>query len=135
MADATTDERVDALARLAALELDEAERAALPAQLDQILHDVETGNVQVRAVTPELDEIPALLHQLAGRVTLAFFALALTLATAVIFPDPGAGALRIVLCILCGLGAAAAWTVLFWWHVVGRGKPLRLAPLLRFFRR
>jgi hypothetical protein len=27
------------------------------------------------------------------------------------------------------------WTSLFAWHWLGRGKPMRLAPLVKFFRR
>lgn len=107
----------------------------LPDQLGQILHDVETGNVQVRALTPELDDIPSLLHQLAGRLGLTAFAFAMTLCTALVLPGPDAHWARSVLCLACGIASAAAWTVLFWWHVVGRGKPLRLGPLIRIFRR
>lgn len=107
----------------------------LPDQLGQILHDVETGNVQVRAVTPELDDIPTLLHQLAGRLGLTAFAFAMTVCTALVLPGPEAHWARVLLCIGCGVSAAAAWTILFWWHVVGRGKPLRLGPLIRIFRR
>ncbi len=102
----------------------------LPAQLDQILHDVETGSLQIRAVTPELDEIPGLLHQLASRLTLGLFASSLSLAASILVAAGAPG-----LAVLCGLVAAGSWTALFWWHLVGRGKPLRLAPLLRFFRR
>ncbi len=107
----------------------------LPGQLDQILHDVETGNVQVRALTPELDDLPGLLHQLAGRLGLALFAAALTLCAALVLPEGPVPGGRLLLSVLCGLGAAGAWTVLFWWQVVGRGKPLRLRPFVRFFRR
>lgn len=107
----------------------------LPAQLDQVLHDVETGNVQVRAVTPELDDVPDLLHQMAGRLGLAAFASALTVSTALVLVPAEPAPWRVALALLCGLAAAGAWTVLFWWQVVGRGKPLRLRPFLRFFRR
>lgn len=109
--------------------------ARLPAQLDQVLHDVETGNLQIRAVTPALDEVPALLHQMSGRIGLTAFAFAMTLSTAVVVAGADTGWVRVALAVACGLAAAGAWTLLFWWHVVGRGKPLRVAPLLRFFRR
>ncbi|CAG1005675.1 aarF domain-containing kinase [Myxococcaceae bacterium] len=109
--------------------------ARLPAQLDQVLHDVETGSLQIRAVTPELDEVPALLHQMAGRLGLTAFAFAMTLCAAIVLPDADPHWAQITLCVLCALAAAGAWTLLFWWHVVGRGKPLRLAPILRLFRR
>lgn len=109
--------------------------ARLPAQLDQVLHDVETGNLQVRAVTPALDEVPALLHQMSGRIGLTAFAFAMTLCAALVLPDRDPHWARLTLTVTCVLAAAGAWTLLFWWHVVGRGKPLRLAPILRLFRR
>ena len=107
----------------------------LPPKLDQILHDVESGNVQVRAVTPELDDVPDLLHQLAGRLGLTAFAAAMTLAAALLLASDGGAVWRVVLGVSCALTAAGAWTVLFLWHVVGRGKPLRLRPWIRIFRR
>lgn len=107
----------------------------LPPKLDQILHDVETGNLQVRAVTPALDDVPDLLHQLAGRLGLAAFAVSMTLAAALMLAADAAVAWRVLLGVVCALAAAGAWSVLFWWHVVGRGKPLRLRPLIRIFRR
>jgi ubiquinone biosynthesis protein len=107
----------------------------LPGQLDQILHDAETGNFQVRAVTPALDDLPDLVHQLAGRLGLAAFAASLTLAAAIVLPDAAPRWWQTALCVACVVGASSAWTVLFWWQLVGRGKPLRLRPLVRLFRR
>lgn len=109
--------------------------ARLPAQLDQVLHDVETGNLQIRAVTPALDEVPALLHQMSGRMGLTAFAFAMTLSTAIVLPAADPHWARIALAVACALTATGAWTLLLAWHVVGRGKPLRLAPLVRLFRR
>jgi ubiquinone biosynthesis protein len=107
----------------------------LPGQLDQILHDVESGSLQIRAMTPELDQIPGLLHQLAGRLGLTAFAAAMSLCAAIVLPDRDPHWLQLTLCIACAALAAGAWTILFWWHVVGRGKPLRLRPLVKLFRR
>ncbi len=107
----------------------------LPAQLDQVLHDVETGNLQVNAITPGLDEIPALLHQTASRLAIALFAASLSICTALLIAADGAGGGRITLGVLCGLFSAGGWIALFWWHLIGRGKPLKLGPLLKMFRR
>lgn len=107
----------------------------LPAQLDQVLHDVETGNLQVRALTPELDELPALLHQAASRLAVALFAASLSVSAALLFANEAAGGVRIALGVACALLATGGWTTLFWWHLIGRGKPLRLSPILDFFRR
>jgi ubiquinone biosynthesis protein len=107
----------------------------LPEQAAQLLHDLETGNLQVRAMTPELDALPALLHQAAGRTALALFALAMTLCTVLVLPQHTPHWSQIALSVVLGLSAASAWSISFWWHVVGRGKPLKLAPLIRLFRR
>jgi ubiquinone biosynthesis protein len=106
-----------------------------PEQAAQLLHDLETGNLQFRAVTPELDALPALLHQASGRLALALFALSMTLCTVLVVPDQTPHWSRIALSVASGLIAAAAWSISFWWHVVGRGKPLRLSPFIRLFRR
>jgi hypothetical protein len=42
---------------------------------------------------------------------------------------------QLVMTVLLGLAAVASWTALLVWHWFGRGKPMRLAPLVRFFRR
>ena len=33
------------------------------------------------------------------------------------------------------VAAVTGWTTLLAWHWFGQGKPMRLTPLLRFFRR
>ena len=40
-----------------------------------------------------------------------------------------------VLCVLCILLAAGGWTALLWWHVLGRGRPLQVAALMKLLRR
>ena len=107
----------------------------LPGQLDQILHDVESGSFQMRVVTPELDTVPGLLHQMAGRLGLAAFAASLSVCAAIVLPPAGAHWLRWLPFAALVLGAAGGWSVLLGWQAVGRGKPLRLAPILRLFRR
>ncbi len=42
----------------------------VPGQIDQLLHDFESGHLQLRALTPELDELPALAAR-AGRPPVA----------------------------------------------------------------
>jgi ubiquinone biosynthesis protein len=106
----------------------------LPDQIDQVLHDFQTGNMQVRAVTPELDDLPKQIHQVGSRVVLALFAVSMTLATAIVLPD-GKQTFHALLAGACAALASGAWTILFFWHFVARGKPVRVTPLLRFFRR
>jgi ubiquinone biosynthesis protein len=107
----------------------------IPGQVDQLLHDFETGNIMVRAVTPGLDEIPTRLHALGGRISLAAFASATTIAAAIAMPETTQSTPRLVTATVLGISAAIAWTALFAWHWLARGKPLRLMPLVKFFRR
>jgi ubiquinone biosynthesis protein len=107
----------------------------LPGQLEQILHDVESGSFQVRSVTPALDELPNLLHQLGGKIGLALFASALSVCAAVALVGDEPAWWRIVAGVACGGVAAVGWSVLFWWHVAFRGRPLRVRPWIKLFRR
>jgi len=107
----------------------------VPGQVDQLLHDFETGNIRVRAVTPELDDLPRLVHALGSRIALATFAASTTIATAIAVPESTESTLRLAVAGILAFAAAASWGTLAAWHWLGRGKPLRLAPLVKFFRR
>jgi ubiquinone biosynthesis protein len=107
----------------------------VPGQVEQLLHDFETGNIMVRAVTPALDDVSPRLHALGGRLSLAAFASATTIATAIAVPETTESTVRIVVAAALGILAAIGWITLFAWHWLGRGKPLRLGPLVKFFRR
>lgn len=107
---------------------------ALPSQLDQILHDMETGNTQVRAVTPALDEIPTRLHQLASRVSLMGFASAMSICAAILLAGDAKGGGVAFLTGMCITFAVVGWTILWWWHFTGKGRA-RVSPLLKFFKR
>jgi ubiquinone biosynthesis protein len=107
----------------------------VPGQVDQLLHDLETGNLQVRAVTPVLDEVPRLLHALGGRVSLAAFAASATIATAIAIPESTTSTPRMVVAICMALAAVVGWSGLAAWHGFGRGKPIKVSSLLRWLRR
>jgi ubiquinone biosynthesis protein len=107
----------------------------LPMPLEQLLHDVESGHLQIRAVSPALDELPLRIHQLASRLSLTGFAAALSICAALLVPPDLRLDLRSVLCVACILLAAGGWTALLWWHVLGRGRPLQVAALLKLLRR
>jgi ubiquinone biosynthesis protein len=108
----------------------------LPTQLDQILHDAQTGNMQVRAVTPELDRLPSMLHRATSRVTLALFAGATTVAAALLAPTSVSDTGRLVACGLLALTCAIpAWLILLGWHFVGHGKPVKVTPWVKLLRR
>jgi ubiquinone biosynthesis protein len=107
----------------------------LPGQVDQLLHDFENGGIMVRAVTPQLDDVPQRLHALGGRLSLAAFASATTIATAIAVPETVSSTPRLVTAAALASAAAISWTVLLALHWFGRGKPFRVGPMLRFFRR
>lgn len=108
---------------------------AVPAQLEQLLQDVESGTLQVRAVSPALDELPLRIHQLASRLSLTGFAAALSICAALLVPPALGFDFRSALCLLCIMLAAGGWTALLWWHVLGRGRPVQVTALLKFLRR
>jgi ubiquinone biosynthesis protein len=107
----------------------------LPGQVDQLLHDFESGHLQLRALTPELDELPARLHALGGKLSLAAFASATLIAAAILAPQAAGSTPMAVAAGLLALASVLGWAVLLAWHVFGRGKPLQLWPLLRLLRR
>ena len=107
----------------------------LPAQMEQLLSDAESGNLQVRAVSPALEMLPDRLQQLGNRLSLTAFAAALSICAAILVPEELRVDLRSGLFALCLVLAVWGWTVLGWWTVLGRGRPLRLTPLLKLFRR
>jgi len=43
--------------------------------------------------------------------------------------------LRSVLCVLSLALSVGCWTVLLWWHVLGRGQPVRVRELVKLLRR
>jgi ubiquinone biosynthesis protein len=106
----------------------------LPTHLDQLLHDFETGNLQIRAHTPKLNTVPWTLQQAASRLSLSLFAAAMSLCSALVLTSALEPWPRYALSGVLALMAALAWVVLFGWHFL-RGKPLRVTPLVKMFKR
>lgn len=107
----------------------------IPIQIEQILHDTETGNIQIHAVTPQLDQIPGLIHQLASRLTLMGFAVSMTLTATLLTVLSTPAQMHPYLTVFCTTLGCLSWTYLWFWHLLGRGKPLRLRRITQFFRR
>jgi ubiquinone biosynthesis protein len=109
----------------------------MPAQVDQLLHDLESGNLQIRMLNPGLDDVAPMVRQLGSRLSLVAFAATTSVCAAVLLAvrDPLTIRGVPVLASACLLAAFAAWTVAWWWHFVGLGRRIRLEPLVRFFRR
>jgi ubiquinone biosynthesis protein len=114
----------------------------VPTHVDQILHDFETGNIQIRPVVPKLDLLPDRIHDSSSRVGVAIFAGAMSMCAALSLPTPWTGEwgtwhdwLRTLFFLIALASSAAGWTTMWWWHWLGRGQRVRLEPFLRFFRR
>ncbi len=107
----------------------------LPSQFEQIMHDAETGNIRVRAITPGLDLVAPMLHQLAGRLTLTVFAATMTLVSVLLlsFADPQRVSSWVTFLVV--FAALVSWTWLSFWHLFGRGKPMRIGKIMQFVRR
>ena len=110
----------------------------MPTHLDQILHDFETGNVQVKPLTPKLDKVPDTLYQSTTRLTVALFAAAMSVCSAVAIPNGYESYMdwaRIAMFVLFTSLAIGGWTVTWWWHWLGRERSFKVAPILNLFRR
>ena len=110
----------------------------VPTHVDQILHDMETGNVHVRPILPKLDQLPDRVHDSATRIAVAVFAASMSICAAIMVPDAANHVfdyIKIFLFFVAFSASIGGWFVTWWWHWLGRGIHLRLTPLLRFFRR
>lgn len=110
----------------------------VPTHVDQILHDMETGNVQVRPIMPKLDALPDRLHDSATRVAVAIFSASMSICAAIMVPDRAEHFFdyaKITLFFIAFTAAVSGWIVTWWWHWLGRGINLRLTPILNLFRR
>jgi len=62
----------------------------------------------------------------------------MTISAAVVVPDDWTRPmqwLKVALFVGFSTFALAGWTATWWWHFIGQGKRLRLAPLIQLFRR
>lgn len=107
----------------------------LPNQVEQILHDAESGYTQVRVLAPEIEKIAPILHNIAGRLVLSLFAVTMTICGIAVLVQPVHSRLQVVFGILSGVFSTFSWILLFWWQVMGRSRPIRVQSYLQFFRR
>jgi hypothetical protein len=63
------------------------------------------------------------------------FASATTIAAAIAVPETTESTPRLIAAAVLAFAAVTGWTTLLAWHWFGQGKPMRLTPLVRFFRR
>ena len=113
----------------------------VPQQLDQVLMDLEQGNLEIQLRHPVLDDIGKLMNTLATRVFLGIIAAGLSISAALLLQDMQVVVMEVSLTHIIGVVCALQAFAFFWWalgwHVVGGGgsTKLRLGPLMRFFRR
>lgn len=108
----------------------------LPGQLDQILHDVEAGHLQVRAVSPSLDELGPAVALMARRMVLVGFAATMSLCAALLLPNDPTTALGIPwLSLFCVVMAVLFWAALLGKSVVGEAGPIRVGSWVKLFKR
>lgn len=108
---------------------------ALPDLLDQVIHDVGTGNLQVRALTPTLDQLPKHINTLSTRLALSSFAAAMSICSAILFATGPQHNFQWILAIFTVLAAILAWFFTWWMHFIGPGKQIKVLPFLRLFKR
>lgn len=113
----------------------------IPQQMDQILMDLEGGNLTITVKNESLDEIGTFLNTLGTRLFLGITAAGLAVASAVILRGFDYEIQGVSVMLVVGIVLALVALGLFWWtlswHVVGgsaRSK-LRLEPFMRLFRK
>lgn len=114
----------------------------VPQQLDQVLTDLEQGNLEIRLRHAVLDDIGKLMNTLATRMFLGIIAAGLIVASALLLRDVSIQVYETPVVQILGVLCALQALVFFWWalgwHVIGGGggRPkLRLGPLMRLFKR
>jgi len=115
----------------------------IPQQIDQVLMDLESGNLEIAVHNESIDNLGHSLNILGTRLFLGIVAAALSISAALIFREFEMyylyGAISVQLVAVVVLVATAS--LFFWWalgwHMFGSGgsTKLRLAPILRLFRR
>ncbi len=91
--------------------------------------------MQVRTVTPEADRLPHLMRWSSARLSLALFAASMSLCCAVIVAAEPASTLVIWLAIGTFALAVLGWGATFFSYFVGSGQTVRVAPIIKLFRR
>jgi ubiquinone biosynthesis protein len=113
----------------------------LPDQMDQVLMDLEGGNLTISMRNDELESLGQHLNTLGTRIFLGIIASGLAVSAAIMLQSHDYVIHGVSVRLLVGLLCAANATILFWWslgwHIFG-GKSsikLRLSPLMRLLRR
>jgi ubiquinone biosynthesis protein len=113
----------------------------IPQQMDQVLMDLESGNLTFTIRNDSIDQLGNVLNTLGTRLFLGVIASGLAVVAALLLRPFDTEIFGVSLMLIIGILAALSASTLFWWalgwHVVGsrKGKKLRLTPLMRLIRR
>ncbi|MEC9440944.1 MAG: AarF/ABC1/UbiB kinase family protein [Myxococcota bacterium] len=112
-----------------------------PEQMDQILMDLENGNLSLNVRNDTLDKFGQHINTLGTRLFLGIIAAALAISASMLLQDFPYEVYGVAIRWVAGFACAAIASVLFWWalgwHIVG-GKDstkLRISPIVKFLRR
>ncbi len=113
----------------------------IPEQLDQVLMDLEGGNLTISVRNDAIDSVGQHLNTLGTRLFLGIVTAGLAVSAAILLRDVQVSVRGVSLVTIFGVLCAVNASLLFWWalgwHVVG-GKEsikLKLGPLMRLLRR
>ncbi|MEZ4458436.1 MAG: hypothetical protein R3E66_01655 [bacterium] len=114
----------------------------VPQQLDQVLMDLEGGNLTIAVKNNAIDDLGKHLNTLGTRLFLGIMASGLSVTSAILLvPHDFKIHSDVSIGFVVGIVLAGFATLFFWWalswHVVGgtANSKLRLGPLVRPFRR
>ena len=113
----------------------------VPQQIDQILMDLESGNLEVAVTNESLDDLGSSINTLGTRLFLGIISAALAICATLILRQYDYYIYGVSVSLVIGLLLVVGATSLFWWaltwHVFGGSgsSKVRLSPLLRLFRR
>lgn len=112
----------------------------VPVQLDQVLMDVEAGELRMQIAHPALDQHTNAMTILGSRIFMGMVAGALIIGGSVLLtqetwrPD-GIPLLTLIALFFFGLAGITTFAAMAWHFVTGGIKKLRVTPFLRLFRR
>ncbi len=113
----------------------------VPQQIDQVMMDLESGNLEVAVTNESLDSLGNSINTLGTRLFLGIMSAALAICATLVLRQFHYEIYGVSVTLVAGLLLVVLATVFFWWalswHVfggTGSGK-VRLTPLLRLFRR
>lgn len=112
----------------------------LPMQLDQMLMDVEAGELQIQVQNPLFDNAETAMKILGSRVFMGFIAGGLIVGGSILLATQtwvvyGIPVLPVLALFFFASASGFAFAALSWHFVSGNWKKLRLTPWLRLFRR